>query len=64
MDDLIKDFLQESRENLDHLNQDFVKLEIDANDPGTAEEHLSNNTHYKGNVRVSGVHEAGSVDTR
>jgi len=31
MDDLIKDFLQESRENLDHLDQDFVKLETDPN---------------------------------
>ena len=27
MDELIKDFLQESTENLDHLDQDFVKLE-------------------------------------
>lgn len=32
MDDLIKDFLQESRENLDHLDQDFVKLESDPGD--------------------------------
>jgi len=29
MDDLIKDFLQESRENLDRLDQEFVKLESD-----------------------------------
>lgn len=29
MDDLIKDFLQESTENLDRLDQDFVKLESD-----------------------------------
>jgi two-component system, chemotaxis family, sensor kinase CheA len=29
MDDLIKDFLQESRENLDRLDRDFVKLEHD-----------------------------------
>ena len=27
MDELISEFLQESRENLDHLDQDFVKLE-------------------------------------
>ncbi|HTP69524.1 MAG TPA: chemotaxis protein CheW [Dongiaceae bacterium] len=33
MDDLIKDFLQESRENLDHLDQDFVKLESEPDDP-------------------------------
>jgi len=32
MDDLIKEFLQESRENLDHLDQDFVKLEVDPSD--------------------------------
>ena len=29
MDDLIKDFLQESRENLDRLDQEFVRLESD-----------------------------------
>lgn len=29
MDDLIKDFLQKNRENLDRLDQDFVKLEQD-----------------------------------
>jgi two-component system chemotaxis sensor kinase CheA len=29
MDDLIKEFLQESNENLDRLDQDFVKLESD-----------------------------------
>lgn len=29
MDSLIKDFLQESNENLDHLDQDFVQLETD-----------------------------------
>jgi two-component system chemotaxis sensor kinase CheA len=34
MDDLIRDFLQESTENLDHLDQDFVKLE---HDPGNRE---------------------------
>lgn len=34
MDDLIKDFIQESRENLDRLDQDFVKLE---GDPGNRE---------------------------
>ena len=32
MDELIKEFLQESRENLDHLDQDFVKLESDPSD--------------------------------
>jgi two-component system, chemotaxis family, sensor kinase CheA len=34
MDDLIKDFLQESTENLDRLDQDFVKLE---HEPGNRE---------------------------
>lgn len=34
MDDLIREFLQESRENLDRLDQDFVKLE---GDPGNRE---------------------------
>jgi len=34
MDDLIKDFIQESTENLDRLDQDFVKLE---HDPGNRE---------------------------
>lgn len=34
MDDLIKDFIQESRENLDRLDQDFVRLE---GDPGNRE---------------------------
>jgi len=33
MDDLIKDFLQESHENLDRLDQDFVKLESDPGNP-------------------------------
>jgi two-component system chemotaxis sensor kinase CheA len=33
MDDLIKDFLQESTENLDRLDQDFVKLESEPDNP-------------------------------
>jgi two-component system, chemotaxis family, sensor kinase CheA len=33
MDDLIKDFLQESTENLDRLDQDFVKLESEPENP-------------------------------
>jgi two-component system chemotaxis sensor kinase CheA len=32
MDELIKEFLQESHENLDHLDQDFVKLESSPDD--------------------------------
>ncbi|HUL33188.1 MAG TPA: hypothetical protein VL128_04850, partial [Candidatus Eisenbacteria bacterium] len=28
MDDLVKDFLQESTENLDRLDQEFVQLEV------------------------------------
>jgi two-component system, chemotaxis family, sensor kinase CheA len=32
MDDLTKEFLQESNENLDRLDQDFVKLESDPSD--------------------------------
>ncbi|MGB7844807.1 MAG: Hpt domain-containing protein, partial [Candidatus Acidiferrum sp.] len=31
MDDIIKEFLQESTENLDRLDQEFVKLENDPN---------------------------------
>ena len=34
MDELIKEFVQESSENLDRLDQDFVKLE---SDPGNLE---------------------------
>ncbi len=34
MDDLVKDFLQESTENLDRLDQEFVQLE---SDPGNLE---------------------------
>ena len=34
MDELVKDFLQESTENLDRLDQEFVHLE---SDPGNAE---------------------------
>src|SRR5215470_10531499 len=34
MDELIKDFIQESTDNLDRLDQDFVKLE---SDPANAE---------------------------
>ncbi len=33
MDDLTKEFLQESSENLDRLDQDFVKLESDPGNP-------------------------------
>lgn len=33
MDELIKDFLQESTENLDRLDQDFVKLENEPENP-------------------------------
>lgn len=33
MDELIKDFLQESAENLDRLDQDFVRLETQPSDP-------------------------------
>ena len=33
MDDLIKEFVQESTENLDRLDQDFVKLENDPKNP-------------------------------
>ena len=33
MDDLIKEFVQESTENLDRLDQDFVKLENDSKNP-------------------------------
>ena len=33
MDELINDFLQESGENLDRLDQDFVKLEKEAGNP-------------------------------
>lgn len=33
MDELIKDFLQESTENLDRLDQDFVKLESEPDNP-------------------------------
>ena len=32
-DDLTKEFLQESSENLDRLDQDFVKLESDPGNP-------------------------------
>jgi two-component system chemotaxis sensor kinase CheA len=34
MDEIIKEFVQESTENLDRLDQDFVKLE---SDPGNLE---------------------------
>ncbi|MGB9419989.1 MAG: Hpt domain-containing protein, partial [Candidatus Acidiferrum sp.] len=33
MDELIKDFLQESTENLDRLDQEFVKLESEPENP-------------------------------
>jgi len=33
MDDLVKDFLQESTENLDRLDQEFVQLESDPGNP-------------------------------
>jgi chemotaxis protein histidine kinase CheA len=33
MDDLIKEFLQESSENLDRMDQGFVKLESDPDNP-------------------------------
>jgi two-component system chemotaxis sensor kinase CheA len=33
MDELTKDFLQESNENLDRLDKDFVKLEKEPDNP-------------------------------
>jgi hypothetical protein len=55
MDDIVKDFLIESRENLDRLDQELVSLESDPTSKDSTGQYLPHDSHDKGQLRISGV---------
>jgi len=55
MDDIVKDFLIESRENLDRLDQELVSLESDPTSKDSTGRYLPHDSHDKGQLRISGV---------
>ncbi len=61
MDDLTKEFLQESSENLDRLDQDFVKLESDPGNPELVKSIFRTIHTIKGTCGFLGVTQLESV---
>ena len=55
MDDIIAEFLAESVENLDQLDQDLVTLEKDPSDREVFRPDLPHHSHDQGHVRFSGL---------
>ena len=61
MDEIVKDFLIESGENLDRLDQDLVKLEERAFLQRTFGQYFPDDPHHQGKLRVSRIRPAGKA---
>ena len=59
MDDIVREFLVESNENLDQLDRDLVTLEKDPDGPRGSRQHLSDDSHHQGHKRFPGLLPAG-----
>src|SRR6266516_1906360 len=63
MDDLVRDFLVESGENLDRLDQERVQLESDPSSRDLLSSIFSYHPHHKGKLRLSRFCQPGKSRT-
>ena len=63
-EDIVKEFLIESYENLDQLDQELVELENTPKEPNLLSSIFPHHSHYQGNLWVSRLLKARVDHTR